>query len=67
MFLKREKIFLLSQQNKVNLESFFPLEIIEYLQEKKKLHQIESKVNINIFLGLMNYNYRLLFVLHMES
>lgn len=47
MFLKREKIFLLSQESEVNLESFFPLEIIEYLQEKKKLHQIEPKVEIN--------------------
>lgn len=47
MFLKREKIFLLSQESEVNLESFFPLEIIEYLQEKKKLHQIEPKVKMS--------------------
>ena len=48
MFLKREKKFLLAQEYDVHLESFFPLEIIEYLQEKKKLHQIEPKVKINI-------------------
>ena len=47
MFLFREKKFLESLRRDVDLSLFIPKDEIEFLQEKKKLHQIQNKVDLS--------------------
>ena len=49
MFLFREKKFLESLRQDVDLELFIPKDEIDFLKEKRKIHQIQNKVNINSF------------------
>ena len=49
MFLFREKKFLESLRQDVDLELFIPKDEIDFLKEKRKIHQIQNKVNINFF------------------
>ena len=47
MFLGREKRFLQSLKKDVDLNDWFPEEIIEFLNEKGRIHQIKPKVLTN--------------------
>ena len=44
MFLGREKRFLQSLKKDVDVNQCFPEEIIEFLKEKERIHQIKPKV-----------------------
>ena len=48
MFLKREKNFLQSLHTEINVRDWFPSEILAVLEEKNRLRQITSKVNISL-------------------
>ena len=49
MFLFREKKFLESLRRDVDLELFIPKDEIDFLKEKRKIHQIQNKVKICFF------------------
>ena len=60
MFLGREKRFLQSLKKDVDLNDWFPEEIIEFLKEKERIHQIKPKV-LTYYHSLSLKSLRLLF------
>lgn len=49
MFLIREKKYLETLKSDIDLTDYFPSEILSYLHEIKRIHQIFPKVFISIF------------------